>query len=243
MQLEQAQNIAQKYLEELRPFSKRSAIAGSVRRERPTVKDIEMVMVRKTSELIAFKNYMSGFISVKGSVTGKYMQVILPEGIKLDLFMVNLDNWGNQFAIRTGSAQFSHKILATGWVKKGYISQDGYLYNQNEENGPLGKVLLYEETDLFKLIGLPWLEPKYREVGIFKIPMNEMEYRAIRALSDCVLLPGSWDKEFSATLHEISKSSVPSISIDQKKHLWKIVHKYRRQITDGELLDQASRFV
>jgi len=32
----------------------------------------------------------------------------IPEGIKLDLFMANIRNWGLIFAIRTGSARYSH---------------------------------------------------------------------------------------------------------------------------------------
>ena len=46
----------------------------------------------------------------------------IPEGIKLDLFMANDKNWGLIFVTRTGLARYSHKILACGWVKRGYKS-------------------------------------------------------------------------------------------------------------------------
>ena len=47
----EAKAIAEKYLLQLRPFSRRIEIAGSIRREKPEVKDIEIVMIRDTSKL------------------------------------------------------------------------------------------------------------------------------------------------------------------------------------------------
>lgn len=71
---------------------------------------------------------MERWPKVRGNIAiGKYTQRILPEGIKLDLFMVNPDNWGLILAIRTGSANYSHHILACGWVRNGYKSAEGML--------------------------------------------------------------------------------------------------------------------
>ena len=94
---------------------------------------------------------------VKGEPTGKYTQRILPEGIKLDLFMANRENWGLIFAIRTGSADFSYKVLACGWVKKGYHSKGGIL---KDEKGR--EIILREEEHLFDFIEIPFVEPKFR---------------------------------------------------------------------------------
>lgn len=86
----------------------------------------------------------------------KYTQRILPEGIKLDLFFAEEGNWGFIFAIRTGSADYSHKVLANGWVKRGYKSENGYLTH----NGKTYDVR--EEKDLFDRIGVAYVEPKHR---------------------------------------------------------------------------------
>lgn len=80
----------------------------------------------------------------------------MPDGITLDLFFANKENWGLIYALRTGSADYSHKVLATGWVKLGYNSEGGQLsINGKEINIP-------EEKDLFKLIGIPYIEPELR---------------------------------------------------------------------------------
>ena len=95
---------------------------------------------------------------VKGQLPCKYTQRILPEGIKLDLFFAEPENWGLILAVRTGSAGYSHQVLAKGWVKKGYKSINGYLTKEGR------KYDVREEKDLFNRIGLPWCDPQFREI-------------------------------------------------------------------------------
>lgn len=155
MKIEEAQKIANKYIDLLKPYCQRIEIAGSIRREKPEVKDIEIVCIPKN--LIGFSKEVNKLEKVKGEPTGKYTQRILPEGIKLDLFMANEENWGLIFAIRTGSAEFSHKVLACGWVKKGCHSKDGIL-----TDGQGRIIILKEEEHLFDFIGIHFVEPKLR---------------------------------------------------------------------------------
>ncbi len=167
MKYEDAKKIADKYVNILKPYCSRISVAGSIRRKKPEVKDLEIVCVRgKLLEPLFFKK-VNEWQKVKGEPTGKYTQRILPEGIKLDLFMCNEDNWGNIFSVRTGSAEYSHKVLACGWVKAGYKSKDGYLTDCNGK-----KVPLREEKDLFELINIPYIEPEKRLLEL-KIIQNE----------------------------------------------------------------------
>ena len=154
MKLEEAKNIAYRYIDILKPYCQRIKIAGSIRRQKSEVKDIELVCILQ--DLIGFSAEVNKLLKVKGEPTGKYTQRLLPEGIKLDLFMANERNWGLIFAIRTGSAEFSHKILACGWVKKGYKSVNGMLTKNGQE------VECREEEDLFRLIGLTYIYPMLR---------------------------------------------------------------------------------
>ena len=167
MKLEQALPIAERTLELIRPHCYRAEIAGSVRRRKPEVKDIEIVAVPKPYERGLLGGLLESDLAtvvnqwekVKGEMIygkTKYTQRILPEGIKLDLFFATPENWGLMYAIRTGSAGFSHKTLACGWVKQGYRSIDGYLTNDGE------RVNVYEEEDLFRLAKLPWVKPEHR---------------------------------------------------------------------------------
>ena len=154
MRKDEAKKIADKYIELLKPYCERIEIAGSVRREKPEVKDIEIVAIPQ--DLIGFSREVNKLQKIKGEPTGKYTQRKLPEGINLDLFISNRRNWGLIFAIRTGSADFSHKILACGWVKAGYKSENGILKKNGQE------IEIREEKDLFDLIGIPFVDPRLR---------------------------------------------------------------------------------
>jgi DNA polymerase/3'-5' exonuclease PolX len=93
---------------------------------------------------------------VKGELPCKYTQRILSEGIKLDLFFARPENWGLIFAIRTGSANFSHHVLGKRWVRYGYHSREGMLRGKHDV------IPIREEIDLFNLLDLEWVEPRNR---------------------------------------------------------------------------------
>lgn len=163
MRLEEAEKIAERVKLELEPHCERIAIAGSIRRKRPEVKDIEIVAIPKEYGTGLFESGVAKVVNqwpkVKGELPCKYTQRVLPEGIKLDLFFCKQANWGLIFAIRTGSAEFSHKVLASTWSSKGYRSVNGMLVS------PRGlEVYLSEEKHLFEKIGLEYVEPEDREV-------------------------------------------------------------------------------
>lgn len=152
----------------LAPHCERIEIAGSVRREKPEVKDIEIVAILKPFETGLFEDGAAAVINqwekVKGEMVydgpkrTKYTQRKHPAGIVLDLFFADFDNWGSQLAVRTGPADYSHHVLAAGWVKAGYKSVGGYLHFRNV------KVPVREEIDLFNLLQIPFTQPKNRRI-------------------------------------------------------------------------------
>lgn len=162
MQYEEALKIAKEVKDQLAPHCLRIEIAGSIRRKKPEVKDIEIVAIPKPYDTGLFESGIATIVNkwqkVKGDLPSKYTQRILPHGIKLDLFLAERGNWGLIFAIRTGSAEYSHKVLATEWVKRGYKSEGGYLYAGGKQ------INVLEEEDLFKRIGLPFVEPELRNI-------------------------------------------------------------------------------
>jgi DNA polymerase/3'-5' exonuclease PolX len=106
-----------------------------------------------------FIRVVNRWFAVKGNaMTGRYTQRVLPEGIKLDLFMATPDNFGLLMAIRTGSAEYSHQVLAKGWRRLGYESKGGILWKDGQPT------YIRTEQELFDLLGILWLEPELREI-------------------------------------------------------------------------------
>lgn len=177
----QALAIAQAYMREFLPACERIEIAGSLRRGKPDVKDIELVAIPKpfsASDLfgqpIATMNALTALIDVgfldllpghdykviKGGP--KYKQIALPEGINLDLFIVTPPaQWGVLFTIRTGPADFSHWLVTQrrkgGCMPANATQLDGCVY-VNDKPIPMP-----EEMDYLTFLGLGWIDPKDRK--------------------------------------------------------------------------------
>ena len=162
MEYSKAKEIADSVLQKLKPHCERIEIAGSVRRKKANPNDIEIVAIPKPYDVDLFESGIATIVNqwekVKGELPCKYTQRILPEGIKLDLFFATADNWGLIYAIRTGSADYSRFVLATGWVKLGYHSKNGILIKDDIEYP------VKEEIDLFNLLGLKWTDPEHRAI-------------------------------------------------------------------------------
>lgn len=176
MKLEHAKAIAEELVKRLAPHCERIQIAGSIRREKPEVKDIEIVAIPKPYEIGLFESGIATVVNrwekVKGELPCKYTQRVIyplhingdihvPDiSIKLDLFFATPKNWGLILAIRTGSAEYSHQVLAMGWARKGYESIEGNLFHKASR----WERSIPEEKDLFDLIGIDWVEPKLRNL-------------------------------------------------------------------------------
>lgn len=170
LKISEARAIADKYIKLVEPYCERIEIAGSTRREKPFVGDIEIV----AKPLVYLERDMFGNITgmevatdkmqplgqvIKGG--SKYKQYLLSEGICLDLFLVTpLAQWGIIFMLRTGSGEFN-----TRWVKKrnqggllpsDIVMQDGCFYRY-------GKLIpTPEEEDVFRVLGIDYIPPKER---------------------------------------------------------------------------------
>jgi DNA polymerase/3'-5' exonuclease PolX len=172
MLLADALPIAAAVVDLLLPYCERIEIAGSVRRRKPDVGDIEIVCIPRSErppDLFSDQDfgearraqafiraaYQIGRVTKGHPIDGKYIQFDRA-GVQIDLFTATPDNWGLIYAIRTGSARFSHEVLACGWVRAGYHSLGGMLCTSAH------KVPVREEADLFKLIGIPWVPPENR---------------------------------------------------------------------------------
>jgi DNA polymerase/3'-5' exonuclease PolX len=176
--LETIEPIAQELKEALAPHCAAIEIAGSIRRQRERVKDIEVVCIPYVNKMQSlFEDagpavHNDGFCKLvrgwqersqvaKGEPkTGRYCKFTY-KGMKVDLFMCSPLNWGIQYLIRTGpggEAGFSAYVMQQ-LKRQGYYMHDGHVWSRRTQQ----VVHVLHEQDVFDLAGLPWLPPHQRD--------------------------------------------------------------------------------
>jgi len=163
--LTEAQAIAVELLLELKPHCERIEIAGSIRRNKVDVGDIDLVMIPKKYETGLFSTgiatILDKFEKVKGDLLyGQTRNAIRihPKGIKIDCYFCEPENYGLIKTIRTGSENFNRTVLIPSINRAGYKCIEGYLTYETE------MIEVKEEKDLFKIIGLGYVEPQKRSL-------------------------------------------------------------------------------
>jgi DNA polymerase/3'-5' exonuclease PolX len=165
MKYEDALNIANKYVEILKPYCDKIMIAGSIRRKKSFVDDIEICCIPKSKMVPVglfeelqrdpgFVDLINSMLRAKGNGGGKYTRLILKEGISLDLFMTSQEQFGVIFMIRTGSAEYSKRMVTE--IKPKFWVEGGYLW------GYSGKIPCPEEEDFFRITGAEFIPPALR---------------------------------------------------------------------------------
>ena len=179
MELTRVESIAQLLVEALRPNCARIEIAGSIRRRKADVKDIEIVYISKVGQA-----QIGTLFPIEGSLmeTGiaylvacrvlawdtrvkragpKYQRLVhLVSGMVVELFAATPENWGYILTLRTGPAEFNKMLVSPPWkggVKPLDIAfKDGTVYR----NG--APLVVPEEHDLFIALRLPLIAPERR---------------------------------------------------------------------------------
>lgn len=175
----QALPVAQEIVGKLRPYCHRIEVAGSLRRQRPLVGDIEIVAMAKYPIGIFEPDYkqpsaldlffegndvrllIGGKLYKKGQ--RERQKRFMYAGYQVDLFLAVPENWGLILWLRTGSESFGKWcVTLTGWggaMPLNMKSDGGFLWRDGEQvNTP-------EEVDFFSELGLPFIPVDMRDNG------------------------------------------------------------------------------
>lgn len=153
MELHQAEAIAQELMAELGPFCQKIEVAGSIRRRRSWVNDIDLVLIPRNQGLLATK------LHELGGLGGPKVQRARYKGLPVDIYVAAPETWATLLLIRTGSARHNLELAtrckARGWRLK--ANGDGILDHQGN------RIAGDTEESIFKALGLPYKEPWERE--------------------------------------------------------------------------------
>lgn len=187
-----ARGIAGELVDLLAPDCERIAIAGSIRRRKPMVGDIEIVAIPRfeqvttglfedvthqvdmlhaqLAELIGTGVVGSRSVEVHrrdGSVEtqqrmGERYKALVYRDLPVDLFMADRDTWGCIFALRTGPGEWNTKLVTD--------CQRFFRRVEGARVLHLGRpVPTPEEPDFFAAVGQPWVEPWERSIERVRI--------------------------------------------------------------------------
>lgn len=180
--LEQAQSVAEELKAGLAPVCERIEIAGSIRRRKPIVGDIELLFIPKLEErpmdlfskMIVdradeqLERWLREYkivqrLSIVGSPAwGKVNKLAIhtASGIPVDFFSTTEANWWNSLVMRTGSRESNLRLTQRaherGWTFEAYGA--GYRARHGREDFHQTT----SERDVFEFIGLPYRPPEER---------------------------------------------------------------------------------
>ena len=165
MLLAPAQKLATRIATELAPLCDRIEIAGSIRRCRPQVNDIDLVLLTRDPAAVKARCLHHATAVTDGPQNAIYR---LHKGIQLDLFFARPTerdlletrpgNFASIYLCRTGSRE--HNIWFLGWAESKGLQWHTYTGLMR------GNTILNSETeeDLYRSVGLPYIEPQHREL-------------------------------------------------------------------------------
>lgn len=180
MNLSQAKEIADEFAALLRPVCERVEVAGSVRRaDKSFVKDIEIVVI-PTREYYALLESMlaDGTIAKaiydfrKGTTRwGEKYRGMVYRGLRIEVFCADAINWGYILWLRTGPGDSNTAAVQALNEDTNLRCIDGYVWFSHhwEREGEKWvardeqqRVILREEEDWFRAIGMPYIPPNAR---------------------------------------------------------------------------------
>jgi DNA polymerase (family X) len=155
-----ANQVAGILISKIEPLVTRVMVAGSVRRLRPTVGDLDIVIARTEFQNILLNQWFMDNFGIqtsnrtKGKRTGKFM------GIEVQFIDVLPEQWGSALLMATGSGD--HNVIMRGRAKKLGLKLNQYgLFRDNE---PI--VVADREDVIFAALNMVPLLPYLREVKI-----------------------------------------------------------------------------
>jgi hypothetical protein len=156
----------------------RVEIAGSLRRNKPEVKDVEIVVIPKPELFTHLDKMIENGVITKAEYGAKKLhrwgdkyRGLIFDDVKIEIFSADADNWGYQLWLRTGPAEGGETFMKAINSRSGIRAIDGYLWtgskwhrgNDNQWTSPDSRKLsIPDEAAFFGLIGIEPVSPAWR---------------------------------------------------------------------------------
>ena len=160
MSLGAAVLLAEEILRSLRgvPEIKRISVAGSLRRRKETIRDID-ILITSTNPARVMDRFVSlpivGQVQAHGETKSSFRT---RQGVQVDLRVVEPDAFGAALVYFTGSKAHNIKIRSLA-NRMGLTVNEYGVFREKTNRRITGR----EEEDVYRALGLPWIAPELRE--------------------------------------------------------------------------------
>ena len=151
MKLQEALEIANEVYCRIKPHCEKIEVAGSIRRLKPEVKDIDIVLIPGDPWGL---NQALGSLG-RPLICGDKLHRYLHFGTQVDIYFATEETWATLLLIRTGSKENNIRLCSLA-KKRGWhlaASGDGLFNDKGERTAG------DSEESIYKALGLPWQEP------------------------------------------------------------------------------------
>ncbi|MEZ4513519.1 MAG: DNA polymerase/3'-5' exonuclease PolX [Chloroflexota bacterium] len=152
--------VAQRILGELAQLEGvvKTAVAGSLRRMRETIGDVDLLVAAdQSAPIMDYFVAMPDVESVSGHGPTK-SSVVLHSGLQVDLRVLPAERWGTLLSYFTGSLNHNVKLRELA-LKKG-LSLNEHAFTPSDGSP---EILCPSEEDVYTTLGLPYIIPTLRE--------------------------------------------------------------------------------
>ena len=154
MQLERAQRVAGEVIKRLSPYCQKIEVAGSVRRKKPQVRDIDFVLI--PSDPWNLSHEIGGL--GQSYVAGEKLKRVMVGNTQVDIYYATKETWATLLFIRTGSTENNIRLCSLAKKKGWHLSASGNgLFNESGE-----RVAGDSEESIYEALGLPYQAPEER---------------------------------------------------------------------------------
>ena len=157
MELEKAKQIGNEVLEKIRPYIDQGEIAGSIRRNKQEVHDIDLVIELKRvfMSLTDIKKILRdyGRVVLDGE---KLVRVLTKDNVQIDVYIAH-GNYNPLLLIRTGSLWHNKKLCMKAKSLNYSLTAKGLINKLNE------RVIATTEKDIFRELNFEYKEPEERD--------------------------------------------------------------------------------
>lgn len=152
--LAKAEAVAAELLEALAPYFERLEVAGSIRRRRPVVHDIDLVGVPCSATWWELDNVI---VRLADAVVrrGAKLATFVFKGIQVDLYYATRDTWATLLLIRTGSKESNITLCIRARDRGWHLAASGDGLFDEEGQRVAGDT----EESIYEALGLPYQEP------------------------------------------------------------------------------------